>query len=160
MTRDEFNTKYDVHKPVAHGGPGVARSFFGRSRETMAVVLVHFLDAGTRPDPQEALTRLQALGPEDRRLVLETCDVDGTVVVVTRFIWDFTTFGAWLLTRSRLPARAEPPAVASPPGEFTQMFGSPVTPPAAAESGSAAGRRYGCPCETCSVRHDARSSPR
>ena len=103
MTRDEFASAYDVHKLVV-GGP--VRSYFGRSRATRVVALVHYLDGGDSPENAARLARVAALVGEGKRLVLDVCEVDGTPVVVTRFILNFTSFDAWLAAEA---GTAEPP---------------------------------------------------
>lgn len=142
MTKDEFAASYELHKPVAEGA---IRSYFARRRSSNAVVMVHFLDGGDTPANRDRLARLAALDPEQKRTVLETCEVDSTITVVTRFIWDFTTLDAWLALQSKTPAPRTPAAHSPPPRrrrtpDLSDALTEPlapfvVTPPPPAGSG-------------------------
>ena len=119
MTHDEFTRAYDVHKLIAEGQ---VRSFFGRSRTSKVVVLLHHLDGGDTPENAARLARVAALAGEGGSQVLDVCEVEGTPVVVTRFILNFTTFDAWLAAESPTPAASKQP-VGGAPGDFTSQFG-------------------------------------
>ena len=143
MTSDEFASKYDVHQQIAEGP---VRSHFAHSRSAKVPALVHYLEGGETRENAGRLAQVKALADSPRHVLLDVCDVEGTPVVVTRFILNFTTFDAWLATESAAPPPrsapkpATPAAPQSPPrtpatppdapkkaaGEFTHPFGAAV----------------------------------
>ena len=157
MTSDEFAVKYDLQQRITDGP---VRTHFALSRSAKIVALVHYLKGGETRENAARLAQVKALADAPRRVVLDVCDVEGTPVVVTRFLLNFTTFDAWLATQSAAPPTQAPappagnaasstappaagerrpdapaPTYTPPPdapekagGEFTHLFGAPVSP--------------------------------
>lgn len=134
MTTDEFNTKYTLLKQIAHVK---GRSFTAQECASGRAVLVHFtVDDGLAPGTTVA-TLIDRLTPRDRSKILEILAVNLSTVVVTQFLEDFESFGAWLESRLAGPSAPAPSSQPlSPAGEFTKLFEppavSPPTPPAPA----------------------------
>jgi hypothetical protein len=105
MTSDEFASKYDVHQQITEGP---VRSHFALHRSAKVVALVHYLEGGETRENAARLAQVQALADSGRHVVLEVCNVDGTPVVVTRFILNFATFDAWLAAESAAPPTQAP----------------------------------------------------
>ena len=108
MTSDEFASKYAVDLQITKGP---VRSHFAVSRSAKVVAMVHYLEGGESRENAARLAQVRALADSRPHVVLEVCDVEGTPVVVTRFILNFRTFDAWLATESAAPpTQAHAPA--------------------------------------------------
>jgi hypothetical protein len=144
MTAEQFSAEYHLLDRVSSG----SIETYHAHAATGAMVMAHFL-RGT-PEENAAITALVTqLRPDRQRKVMRTIEVDGVLVVVTRFILDITTFQEWLQegvgTDNLPPAPAAavpapqilpppPPPAAASPGEITLMFmaqASANAPPAA-----------------------------
>ncbi|HSG81101.1 MAG TPA: hypothetical protein VLC48_02540 [Gemmatimonadota bacterium] len=133
MKSDEFRARYKLLDRIASGSVLTFRA------ETPAgeKALVHIL-AGPAAEMQSLTFLMDRLSAADREFILETLDVEGTDVVVTRSLDDFESLPSWLKARRHGKARsereAEPPAAApapegpppatpfGEPGEFTAIF--------------------------------------
>jgi hypothetical protein len=142
MTGQEFKAKYQLLKKVSDGRLTTYHALASNG----AVVMVHLIDASAAEEHAELLVLIDRLGPADRERVLVIDDVDGTPLIVTRFLLDFQDLRDWLeagaraavgpdLTRDAFAARSPaPPPIPSPapestaPGEFTRMFRAPAAP--------------------------------
>src|SRR5687767_632133 len=71
MTQDEFEKRYEVARPVPE--PGM-QSAVARDRRTKAVLLAHFVGSAVTPENRSLLASLDALGPEDRKKIIEILD--------------------------------------------------------------------------------------
>lgn len=112
MTRDEFETRYDLLDLVAEGA---TRTFHALS-PSGAVVMVHFVDAAE--SVSIVRDRLRRLRPRYREEVQSIYEVDGAAVVITRFIKDFLDLDRWIL--ARLDQTERPPdGLAAPPERGT-----------------------------------------
>ncbi|HKV73819.1 MAG TPA: hypothetical protein VJN95_04810, partial [Gemmatimonadales bacterium] len=77
--------------------------------------MVHLLDADATAPNQALLGLIDNLPAEDQSKIIERLEVDGAPVIVTRFLLEFTTLGAWLAARSPgIPGTAVNPAVPRP----------------------------------------------
>ncbi|MDR0786634.1 MAG: hypothetical protein LBG44_02090 [Gemmatimonadota bacterium] len=110
---------------------GSVRTYHAFSR-TGAVVMAHFVDEANG-EAAQARSLIERLPPAERRKVLEAVDARGGLAVVTKFILDFDSFGAWLAAHAVAAAGTPPPVSAPPaseaprasePGEFTRAFRS------------------------------------
>src|SRR5215204_7596382 len=106
MTSEEFESRYQILKQAAAGS---VRSYLAMGH-TRAVVMVHVLD-GDPVGVKDLLGRVDTLAHEQRSRIIETVEVNGTPVLVTRFIFDFTSLEAWL--REHVAARGPVPPAAS-----------------------------------------------
>lgn len=141
MTRDEFESRYRLIQEVTRSGGATTHHALGPAG---AVVMVHFLDAATEPRVRGVLALPEEERP-DRFVTVE--EVDGSPVLVTRFIMDFRDLGSWLDQvgapsagggRPEAPSPGPPPSAVegpparkeaaggTPPGEFTALFRSPA----------------------------------
>jgi hypothetical protein len=142
MTGHEFKAKYQLLKKVSDGRLTTYHALASNG----AVVMVHLIDASAAEEHAELLVLIDRLGPADRERVLVIDDVDGTPLIVTRFLLDFRDLREWLeagaraavgpdLTRDAFAARPpapppipDPPPESAVPGEFTRMFRAPAPP--------------------------------
>jgi hypothetical protein len=89
MTGDEFRARYQLLKRVTEAGVGT----FHAVGPGGAVVMVHVF---TGPEQAErAAEATQRLLPVDRTRILETLDVEGSPVLVTKFLLDFVSLESW-----------------------------------------------------------------
>lgn len=129
MTRDEFESRYRLLQQVTRAGEAETHHALGPAG---AVVMVHFLTG-------ELATRIRSLmaEPESARpdRILETVDVEGSPVLITKFIMDFEDLATWLEAED--VSVAPPPPAPQPsdegesegePGEFTKLFAAPDLP--------------------------------
>ena len=143
MKSDEFKGRYQI---LTQAAEGPVRTYHAMAR-TRAVVMVHFID-GTPEQRHSLLTQLDRLDASARTRVVEKTEVDGTPVVVTRFIFDFTSLGDWLALNGATTnvsvdvpqpfaplAAVEPPPGTPPrtvgsetPSGFTGLFQRPLDP--------------------------------
>ena len=126
MTSAEFAAKYRLLKRVPGKG---ARSHLAQQTDLGRAVLVHFLDVGSPDDRRRLLERTLALPGEAREKVLETGEVDGIRVIVTRFAPGLEDLQAWIAESERkaAPPAAAAPAAGGPAGgtsEFVRVFGA------------------------------------
>jgi hypothetical protein len=135
MTTDEFNARYTLLKPIAHGK---SRSFTAQEVGSGRAVMVHFLTEDRHPPGSAIAGLVERLPAPHRAQVLKILTVNLSTAVVTEPLDAFDSFDAWLQSRlAEIPAPPPAPApVARPPetGEFTSLFQPPValpTPPAA-----------------------------
>lgn len=165
MTSDEFARKYEVHQQIAKGP---VRSHFALSRSAKVVALAHYLEGGETRENAARLAQVKALADSPRHVVLDVCDVEGTPVVVTPFILNFTTFDAWLATESAAPPTQAPaPAAgdaassAAPPTADARHPDAPAPTPPATLPGEIT-RRFGQPSPPSDVPYDTstRVAPR
>lgn len=148
MTRDDFQSRYRLLQTARRSGGAITHHALSPEG---AVVMVHFLDG----DPDlvaSLLERIESAGPSIADRVIERTEVEGTPVLVTRFIMDFEGLDGWLpplppgtsglgappeegaAKGSReveasptpgAPLEREPPGTGGSddgPGEFTRMF--------------------------------------
>ena len=155
MTGQEFKAKYQLLKKVSDGRLTTYHALASNG----AVVMVHLVEANAAEEHAELLVLIDRLGPADRERVLVIDEVDGTPLIVTRFLLDFRDLREWLeagaraavgpdLTRDAFAARspAPPPTPTPPPesarpdssarsepapasAEFTALFAAPSSPP-------------------------------
>jgi len=116
MTRDEFESRYRLLQEVTSTGGATTHNAIGPQG---AVVMVHFLE-------EEVEGRVRSLSelPDAERpdRILTLLDVDGSPVLVTRFIMDFPDLETWLGRLSvEGPSESGPP-LGDVPGDFTRMF--------------------------------------
>jgi hypothetical protein len=123
MTSAEFSRKYNLLKCVSEQG---ARTYLAEQKGLTRgrIVMVHYLDVGSRDDTQHLLERVGALSTAAMDKVVETTEVDAVPVVVTLFIQPFESLPAWL------DQHATGTAAAKKIGDFTRMFEQPAAPPA------------------------------
>ena len=138
MTSAEFAATYRVLKTLTEHG---ARSQIAQEVALGRMVMVHTLDVTNAMDPQRLRADIGMLPPSAGEQVLGVFDVDGTTVVVTRFLASFTDLPSWirehaavddtktLVMEARPVKPAEPAAPVSPPaplaastGGFTAIF--------------------------------------
>src|SRR5262249_45639988 len=93
MTSAEFATKYRVMKTLSVAG---VRSQIAQEVALGRMVMVHMLDGVAPAEQQTMLHRLDVLPPDAASKIFSRLDVDGTPVVVTHFLQNFTTLTAWL----------------------------------------------------------------
>src|SRR6478672_3620917 len=93
MTSAEFATKYRVMKTVSDAG---VRSQIAQEVALGRMVMIHTFDRLTPAEQQTLLRRLDVLPPDAASKVFSRFDVDGTPVVVTHFLQNFTSLSAWL----------------------------------------------------------------
>ncbi|HSR42861.1 MAG TPA: hypothetical protein VLL48_11830, partial [Longimicrobiales bacterium] len=131
MTRDEFESRYRLLQEVTSEGGATTHHALGPAG---AVVMVHFLHPSTA-------SRVEALlaGPEDARpdRILKAVEVEGSSVLVTKFIMDFRDLEHWLDSEGAPDAPtgsdATPPARSGEPGppvgHGNRTPSAPATPP-------------------------------
>ena len=121
MTSAEFARKYNLLKQVSEHG---ARTYLAEQKGLTRgrIVMVHYLDVGSRADGQHLLDRLGTLSSAAMDKVVETTEVDGVPVLVTLFIQPFDSLGAWL--DANTSTTTQPKKV----GDFTRMFEQPAPP--------------------------------
>lgn len=139
MSSDDFSTKYRLLRQIA---VGPVRSYTAQERASGRPVLVHFVDDQPPSAPGSVLPRLDRLSPQDKPKILDSARVAGATVVITPVLESFSTLEDWLSTRSRsAPVGSPPPrdlstpvnpcapvpSSVSEPGEFTRLFGQPVS---------------------------------
>src|SRR5690606_32936962 len=139
----EFNASYQLLKQVTDGE---VRTFHALAA-TGAVVMVHLLRAEPDNSARELIALIDRLPPSQRERVLTVTDVEGTPLVVTRFLLEFSTLRDWLVKSvadggsaqsadthatvyQRVPGIATTP---SPPATLTSA-GSPTMQPPAAQA--------------------------
>jgi len=122
MTSAEFSRKYNLLKCVSEQG---ARTYLAEQKGLTRgrIVMVHYLDVGSRDDTQHLLERVGALSTAAMDKVVETTEVDAVPVVVTLFIQPFESLPAWL------DQHATGTAAAKKIGDFTRMFEQPSPSP-------------------------------
>jgi len=123
MTSAEFSRKYNLLKCVSEHG---ARTYLAEQKGLTRgrIVMVHYLDVGSRDDTLHLLERVGALSTSAMDKVVETTEVDAVPVVVTLFIQPFESLPAWL------DQHATGTAAAKKIGDFTRMFEQPAPAPA------------------------------
>lgn len=130
MTSAEFSRKYNLLKCVSEQG---ARTYLAEQKGLTRgrIVMVHYLDVGSRDDTRHLLDRVGALSTAAMDKVVETTEVDAVPVVVTLFIQPFESLPAWL------DQHATGTAAAKKIGDFTRMFEQTAPPPSARAQPSA-----------------------
>jgi hypothetical protein len=135
MTREEFQARYRILRQVTDG---TVRTCHAQARSG-AVVMVHYLE-GTPSERRDLLARVHSLRPEARSRVVNLTEVDGTPVVVTRFIFDLVSLPEWLAAHAGTePAPAEEPPAPTPTVAPLPAPEPPPPPQPAAESGGFTG---------------------
>lgn len=114
MRREDFGRRYKLRKRLSEGS---IRSYDAVD-SAGAPLMVHVL-AGPPDDVQKCLALLTRLDPSDKSKVVETVQVEGVQVVVTKVLEDFHTLPGWLDSHAR---GAGPESERSEPGEFTKLF--------------------------------------
>jgi hypothetical protein len=134
MTREEFNAKFQILNQIADGS---VRSYHALS-SSGAVVMAHFLAGEPSAESSAILSRLDTLDPERKNRVVKITDVDGSPVVVTKFILDFESLQHWLELDTTAPEdTAAPVAEQAPPAApETAPAPAPAEPTAPAELAS------------------------
>src|SRR5262245_58002575 len=122
MTSAEFSRKYNLLKCVSEHG---ARTYLAEQKGLTRgrIVMVHYLDVGSRDDTQHLLERVGVRSTAAMDKVVETTEVDAVPVVVTLFIQPFESLPAWL------DQHATGTAAAKKIGDFTRMFEQPAPAP-------------------------------
>jgi hypothetical protein len=92
MTREQFNAKFQILNQITEGR---VQTFHALSSGG-AVVMAHFLGDEPAADAQKILSRIDSLEPERKSRVVKITDVDGSPVIVTKFILDFESLHRWL----------------------------------------------------------------
>ncbi len=99
MTREELEARYQLVEQVTEGDV--------RTHHAVAaggtVVMVHFVRPGT-PRGDAVLERVGTLGEEEAARVLRRHEVEGEVVLVTRFLMDEGSLERWLGLDDQHPA--------------------------------------------------------
>ena len=106
MTGDEFRSSYQLLKRVTQDGVGT----FHAVGPGGAVVMVHVL--GSADQAREMEASIERLSPADRARVLDSFDVEGSPVLITKFVLDFQSLESWM--DERLAAAEAPPAHGPP----------------------------------------------
>ncbi|HKG94418.1 MAG TPA: hypothetical protein VKA84_21070, partial [Gemmatimonadaceae bacterium] len=92
MTSAEFAAKYKTMKQLAERP---VSTYIVQELSTRRVVMAHHLVS----DAPALLASLDRLDPADRGQVIETADVDGVPVVVTKFLHDYKSLAEWLVSK-------------------------------------------------------------
>jgi hypothetical protein len=131
MTSAEFNDRYQLVRQVTEDG---VRTFHAVA-SSGAVVMVHMLDASDLDGNRSIVGLLERLDPAEKPRIIEVTEVDGSPVIVTRFILEFSTLPGWLETHATGPAAAPPAATPRPAAGGPSSPGA-VPPPAVAPPAS------------------------
>jgi hypothetical protein len=128
MTNQEFNASYQLLKQVTDGE---VRTYHALAA-TGAVVMVHLLRPDNVEQARALLALINGLSPSRRDRILAITDVEGTPLVVSRFLLDFSSFREWL-EKETTRAGAQRPEPTT--GVYERVPGvPPVAPPTAAPS--------------------------
>jgi hypothetical protein len=140
MTSAEFAATYRVLKTLTEQG---ARSRIAQEVALGRMVMVHTLDVGSAIDRQRLRAAVGALQPAAAEQVLGVHDVDGTTMVVTRFLTTFTDLPSWVRDNATvddaktlvIAAVPTAPTVPSPPAAPAQAVPSATVPPRTTDAG-------------------------
>lgn len=175
MTREEFDAKYRLLQQVTQGD---VKTFYAQA-STGTMIMVHFLE-GDSEQNQALLARMERLEPEDREQIVKIADLEGSTVVVSRFIMDFHSLPHWLESRVQatmsssppvpapVPPSEEPPTQSEPSSDLslTQILRGVESPESAPSSrpptpGSAAREEmsHSEPAQRAAIEEDKKASP-
>lgn len=128
MTSAEFNNRYQLVRQVTDGD---VRTYHAVA-PSGAVVMVHMLNASAADVNRTVAALLERLDPAEKPRILEVTEVDGSPVIVTRFILEFTDLVAWLSSHETdgapIPAELSP-MPAPPPQRAAPPRSAPAAPP-------------------------------
>ena len=118
MTRGEFERQYQVIRKVS-GGPVATSHAFASSG---TVVMVHEIDPSAAREAVLLAGMMARLPDEERSRILDVLEVDGSTVIVTRFLLDHVSLRSWL------------EAVAGPEGDGDAAVPPPAGAPATSDA--------------------------
>jgi hypothetical protein len=127
MKRAEFERRYQVIRTVTQGAVQTHHAF----ASTGNVVMVHEIDPSAAQEATLLAGMIARLEDGERERILDVMEVDGTAMIVTRFLLEHETLRSWLEaavgSSDELPGEADaaPPTPVSPPTDSIPIPGSP-----------------------------------
>jgi hypothetical protein len=126
MMRAEFNSRYQVIRTVTQGAVRTHHAF----ASTGNVVMVHEIDPSAAQEAVLLAGMIARLGDSERERILDVMEVEGTTMIVTRFLLEHETLRGWLeasLSHHGAAGTAETMPVPPPVEESPRAGASPRT---------------------------------